>query len=542
MGDFFMYKRIIVFFSLLMVLLGVGIINTYKISQGEILCDAAAQQSSYKLKVASMRGNIYDYKKRPLVSKCEETCISVTPDFNTISILTQLLNEEEQSFAIEKLKDGKPFVMKLTDDRHLIANGISTFRVPKRYENTNLAPHIIGYVNGDMQGVFGVEKAFNEYLSNSQGNIFVKYRVDALNRRIPGENVVIENTMYKCSKGVVLTLDEKIQKIAQSAAEKYIKKGAVIVAEVPNCEIRACVSMPSFSPTEVASVLNDEDAPLLNRALLPYNIGSVFKLVTAAAILESDLNPNEIYPCTGKCNVDNHEFHCFNNKPHDGVDLKRAIALSCNTYFIEKALAIGGEKILEMAKRLGLAKELELAPEIISKKGLLPSRESLENDRILANFSFGQGKLLVTPIQIAALINTIASGGTYCEPKLIEGLVSENLDFVQKTAKPRLIRVLTKEHSDILLSAMKDSVEYGTSTRGKPDVGLAAAKTGTAQTGIKIDDRPVIQAWYAGIYPADEPKYVIITFAEDAKGGGESCGPAFKKIAQDIFYEFLKYA
>ena len=85
---------------------------------------------------------------------------------------------------------------------------------------------------------------------------------------------------------------------------------------------------------------------------------------------------------------------------------------------------------------------------------------------------------------------------------------------------------------------MKASVEYGTSARGKPSKGVAAAKTGTAQTGIKIEDRAVIQAWYAGIYPADNPKYSIIVFAEDAKGGGESCGPAFKKIAQEIFCNF----
>ena len=525
-----------------MFLLGIGVVNTYRISQGEVLCDAAAQQSSYKLKVASMRGKIYDCQKRPLVGKSEETFISVIPEFNTVDILTQILNEEEQIIALERLKNGKPFVMKLLDEKHLIAKGIRTFRVPKRYDSMDLAQHIIGYVDCDMQGVCGVEKAFNEYLDNAKGNIFVKYKVDALNRRIPGESAVIENNLYKSSKGVVLTLDERIQRIAQSSAEKYIKKGAVVVTEVPNCEIRACVSMPGFSPTDVVSALNDIDSPLLNRALLPYNIGSVFKLVTAATILESDLDSNKIYNCTGKCSVDGHEFHCFNNKPHDNVDLKRAIALSCNTYFIEKSLELGGEKILEVAKRFGLAKKIELAPEIVSKSGLLPSLNSLESNRILSNFSFGQGKLLVTPMQVAALINTIASGGLYCEPRLIEGLVNENLSFVQKTAKPSLVRVLTKECANTLLNAMKESVEYGTSARGKPDVGIAAAKTGTAQTGIKIDDRPVIQAWYAGIYPADAPKYVIITFAEDAKGGGESCGPAFKKIAQDIFYYILNYA
>ncbi len=530
------------FFSLLMVLLGVGVVNTYKISRGEVLCDAAAQQSSYKLKIASMRGNIYDCNKRPLVGKAEETYIAVTPELNTMAVLSQLLNEEEQKLALEKMKGGKPFTMPLTDEKHLIAKGVSTFRVPRRYSsgNGNLAPHIIGYLDGDRQGVCGIEKAFNDYLNSATGNIFVRYKVDALNRRIPGESAAIENTMYKCSKGVVLTLDENIQQIAQSAAEKYIKKGAIIVAEVPTCEIRACVSMPTFSQTDVASVLEDVDSPLLNRALLPYNIGSVFKLVTAAAILESDLDSREIYHCTGRCAVDEHEFHCFNNKPHGDVDLEQALALSCNTYFIEKALSLGGEKLRELSRRLGLEKAIELAPELTSKAGMLPTKESLSNERILANFSFGQGKLLVTPIQIAALLNTIASGGLYCEPKLVVGLVNENLSFVQKTAKPNLTRVLTKECADSLLKAMEASVEYGTSAKGKPEEGRAAAKTGTAQTGIKIDDRPVIQAWYAGFYPSDKPKYVIVVLAEDAKGGGDSCGPAFKRIVEDVLKKQFK--
>lgn len=518
-----------------MLALGTAVFNTYKISRGEMLCDAAARQSSYKLKVATMKGTIYDCNKKLLVGVSDETFIAVTPEVNTLSILSKVLSDEEKTSAFEGFKSGKPFVLKLSDEKQLIAKGINTFKVPRRYATNQIASHIIGYLNSDMQGVCGIEKAFNEFLNSAKGNVFVKYKVDALNRRIPGENSTIEDTMYKRSKGVVLTIDEHIQKIAEIAAQKYIKKGAIVITEVPNCEIRACVSMPNFSPTNVAAVLNDEDSPLLNRALLPYNIGSVFKLVTAAAILNENMNPNEPYDCVGKCKVDEHEFHCFDNKGHGMVNLEKAVALSCNTYFIEKALAIGSEKILKLAQNLGFSKEFELAPGIIAKAGVLPTLENLSNDRALANFSFGQGKLLVTPIQVAVLINTIASGGLYCEPKLVEGLVNENLNYIQKTAKSNSVRVLTQECAQNLIEYMKASVEYGTSARGKPSKGIAAAKTGTAQTGIKVENRAVIQAWYAGIYPADNPKYSIIVFAEDAKGGGESCGPAFKKIVQEIF-------
>ena len=366
--------------------------------------------------------------------------------------------------------------------------------------------------------------------TNTKSSLFAKYKSHSTHQR----------KRLRVSSRWVLTIDEKIQKIAEFAAQKYIKKGAILITEVPNCEIRACVSMPTFSPTDVAVVLNDEDAPLLNRALLSYNIGSVFKLVTAAAILNENKSPDEIYNCTGNCEVDGHKFHCFENKGHGAVNLEKAIALSCNTYFIEKALTIGGEKLLELSKKLGFSKEFELAPGIISKAGVVPTIENLSNTRALANFSFGQGKLLVTPIQVAILLNTIASGGLFCEPRLVEGLVNENLNYIQKTAKPSLTRVLSTECAKNLVEYMRSSVEYGTSAKGKPDNGFAAAKTGTAQPGIKIENRPVIQAWFAGIYPADKPKYSIVVFAEDAKGGGESCGPAFKKITHEIFYNILK--
>ena len=220
---------------MLMVSLEIAVFNTYKISRGEILCDAAARQSSYKLKVATMKGNIYDCKKRPLVGVSDETFISVTPEINTLNVLSQILSDDEKNFALEEIKSGKPFVMKLSDEKQLIAKGINTFKVPKRYSKNQIAPHIIGYLDNDMQGVCGIEKAFNDFLNIAKGSIYVKYKVDALNRRIPGENSVVENTMYKHSKGVVLTIDEKLQKIAELAAQKYIKKGAIVITEVPNC-------------------------------------------------------------------------------------------------------------------------------------------------------------------------------------------------------------------------------------------------------------------------------------------------------------------
>ena len=138
--------------------------------------------------------------------------------------------------------------------------------------------------------------------------------------------------------------------------------------------------------------------------------------------------------------------------------------------------------------------------------------------------------LMASPIQISGLINAIASGGEYTTPTLIKGLVNENLNFINITRAENPIRVIKEDTAEKLKGYMKASIEYGTSLRGKPESIEAAAKTSTAETGIVVDGKKVIQAWYAGFFPFEKPRYSIVVLSEDASGGGESCGPVFKEI------------
>lgn len=532
-----MYKRIIIFFSLMMSCVCFIAFNLFSISKGEKLYSAATQQSLYKLKVADFRGNIYDCQKKLLTGSKKETIVAVNPSIETTNMLSELLSNDELKDFMELSKTGKPFTFKLDESRNIVGSNI--FRVNSRYSKSKcLAQHIVGYLDSSLNGVCGIEKAFNDYLNDDKGEIYVKYKVDALNRMIPGEEAKVEDTSYKQTKGVVLTIDKRLQEIAELAAERYIRKGAILISEVPTCKIRACVSMPDFSPENIADVLNDKDSPLINRAFYAYNLGSVFKLVTAAAALESGISADEIFNCTGGIKVDDAEFHCFNGKAHNDVNMEQALAHSCNGYFVEIARKVGAETMLKFAKLLGFGKSIELAPGMISQRGNIPTLEQLSNIKTLANFSFGQGTLLATPIQTIGLINTIASGGYYVKPQLVEGLVNEHLEYTSKVVQQNKIRVLSKATTEALKRGMVGSIEYGTGTKGKPINGQAAAKTGTAQTGMKVDDRNVIQCWFAGFYPAAEPKYSILIFAEDAEGGGQSCGPAFRKVANEIYNNF----
>lgn len=198
--------------------------------------------------------------------------------------------------------------------------------------------------------------------------------------------------------------------------------------------------------------------------------------------------------------------------------------------------------MIDFSKEFGFGVETELAPGLISEAGKLPEVSSLYDKMTMANFSFGQGSFLGTPLQVSGLINAFASGGEYRTPKLVEGLVDEDLNFVQSVEDSKPVRVISNKTAEIIKDTMKASVEYGTSTKGKPSNGFAAAKTATAETGIiNSEGKSVIQAWYAGFYPYDNPKFSIVVLAEDGTGGGESCGPVFKQIADDIYNQLPNY-
>lgn len=510
------------------------IISMYRVATGDWLCNAAANQSSYKLIVSKPRGMIYDCKKRPLVGLGEKDVFAtIMPTIESINYVKKLLPKEESDKILEKFSLGYPFKAKMsrglseTDD-------IKVFEVPGRYSKEQLLPHLIGYVNDNGDGVSGIEYCFNDILKNTGAEISVRYKVDALGRALKGEKTEIDNTLYLQTKGVVLTIDRNIQEFAQKAAKKFMKKGAVIVTEIPTCKVRACVSMPDFSPLDLESALENEDSPFVNRAFSSYNVGSVFKLVTAAAALEAGIAPSYSYDCCGHLDVEGTTFHCFNGGAHHLVDMKSAITYSCNTYFIKLSEMLKPRQIVEMSNNLGFNKEIELAPELVTAKGNLPSVKQLKDKRSLANFSFGQGSLMATPLQISGLINAIASNGFYSKPTIVEGIVNENLDYTQKFELSNQNKVMSEKTAEFLMDSMRSSVENGTSIQGKPSSNGAGAKTATAETGIINNDHRVIQAWYAGFYPAYQPKYSVVVLTEDGVGGGESCGPVFKSIADDL--------
>lgn len=526
-----MYKRSVILFGFLMFLFCVAFFSLDYIASKENLYDAALNQQSYKLKISDVRGTIYDCRNIPLVNTKKKLIAAVIPCMESLTALTPAVSEPQKAELYKKCSKNTPFTMEVS--RKVKSPYIKVFEVPIRYSGVTLASHVIGYLSGDKKGVCGIEKTYDDYLSGEHHNIYVRYNVDASGKILPGKKELTEDKSYLKSKGVVLNIDSRIQALAEETANKYISRGAVIISEVPNCEIRACLSLPGFLPSNVQNSLNDKNSPFLNRVMCSFNLGSIFKLITSSAALEKGISKDTLYNCEGVNKIEDASFKCFNGKKHETINMEQAMAHSCNGYFIELIKKMPSDALLNMSKKFRLGHENTLAPDMVSETGTLPCEESLQNIKTLANFSFGQGKLMATPLQITGVINTIASSGVYSSPKLVKGVVDESMRFVKKgkdAAPEEKEKIISESTAETLKSLMKASVDYGTSQRGKPETTEAAAKTSTAQTGIIENGKKIEQSWFAGFFPYDKPKYSIIILSEAGSGGGESCGPVFKEI------------
>ena len=528
-------RRVAGFFGVVMLGLLICILSVYTISGGELLAETAQQQSVYRLTVNETRGTIYDCNLLPLTGEEKRWVAAVAPGVQTASDLSRALGSDGVASLSSLLQDGRPFALSLPSN--VSGDGILTFQVSERYAGQEqLAAHAIGYLDGSGHGVAGVEKAYDDFLAEQKGEISVTYQVDALHRALAGETPSVSDTSALGKAGLVLTIDKRIQRIAEEAAREHLTKGAVLVVEVPNCEIRAMVSLPSFDPDNVAQLLEDEDSPLLNRCLAPYSVGSVFKLVSAAAALEAGLPPDTAYECTGGITVSGDVFHCYDEEAHGEEDMRLAIANSCNTYFVNLMQQVDPSLFLGMAERFGFGSGTQFAPGYLSSAGVLPTESSLRIPKALANFSFGQGELTATPLQIAAMVNAIASGGEYTAPSLVEGTVDAGLNTTSTAGRQEPVRILSAYHAALLQNFMLASVQEGTSEKYSPAHGEAGAKTATAQTG-RYDENGVeeVHSWFAGFYPYDDPQYVIVVFSETGTGGGPTCGPVFQQIADGIW-------
>src|SRR5881275_231598 len=496
--------------------------------------------------------------------------LDLARDYNSKDLERHYRNDTEVPYSY--IKDIDFSTMAKFSEHDVGLPGVDIAIKPVRsYVYGALAAHILGYVGapddvnkeearrytfyqGDVDGKSNIEKAMDDYLRGKPG---VRY----LRRNAKGTiDEVLREDPPKQGANVFLTLDARIQSIAEEAL-RAVGRGGAVVVDPNNGNILAMASVPSFDPNKFIpsikakdwkALQKDEADPLVDRAVSALPPGSTFNLITALAGLRKGLANNK-YSCGGGVSYGDHFFQCWvasKHYTHGTIGLVDAIKVSCDSFFYQYGNAAGIQSIDVIGKLLGIGEEsgLQLSGE---QTGNMPGPEWMQihhpqerwSQAQTANVSIGQGYTLVSPLQLAMAYATIANGGICYYPRLVDKVLKQDgspvLDDQGKPAAqpPRVRSDLRQEISpdkiDIVRKGLWKVVneDAGTGGRARLKDWVVAGKTGTAQATERGQEENV--AWFACFAPYDHPKYVVVVMVQGASGhGGEVAGPIATRILE----------
>jgi penicillin-binding protein 2 len=435
---------------------------------------------------------------------------------------------------------------------------------PQRvYPNSRFAAHLLGYVReasddqlkqgryrrGDMVGQSGLERLLDEFLRGKDGG--ERIEVDAMGRPMR----LIQSTEPHPGAQVVTTVDRRIQEAAEKAMEGHA--GAVVVMDPRNGDVLAMVSTPAFEIDRFTGaidreswlrVMKDPEFPLLNRTLQSqYAPGSVFKIIVAAAGLqEKTLTPADRTYCNGEFQLGTWTFKDWKREGHGTVDALDAMRQSCNVFFYQAGLKIGGAAITRYATAFGFGQPtgIDLGTE---KFGLIPQPKARGRRGVAAfqageivNMSIGQGQVLVTPMQVARFMAAVANGGVLWKPRLVQRIERPERGVVWSDTGTVTGHVeLNPAVWAFLRQSLWAVVNADGTGAGARIPGLdIAGKTGTAQTiANSRADKGQDHAWFASFAPVKDPEVVVVVLVERGGKGGQIAAPIARKIMNAIFLE-----
>lgn len=504
--------------------LWIGTDQTYAVSAG--------RQTAQITELPRERGNFYDRKGRLLTGYTREWYALCIPGDASYATLFPYVSYAKQVELYENRNASGPFLVPVEQD--LTAQEIPTYEGTRRYLPLPIAVHLLGYLNGEGQGVSGLEYAYDDILTASSDEAVVSCITSAQGRLLDGEAPTVTVQNRGTGEGVQLTLDADIQRLCEGVAGLSMPRGCIIVMDTQSGEVLACVSMPEYDPEDVSKSIRADDTSLINRAFSAFSAGSVFKVLLAAAAYENGLDWFT-HECTGSVEVARQVYRCAQGRAHGEVNLRGALEQSCNCYFVELGQVLGGSAVLQEAEKFGFGQACAVAPGLKSSAGLLPDGEALDNLGQLALFSFGQGDLSATPLQITAMMNTIASGGSYRPPRFVYGVVDEALQLVTPLQVPEAQRVCREDTAQVLRDMLRSVVEEGIGQDARPREGTAGGKTGTAQTGqFDSNGEELLNYWFSGFYPAEEPRYTITVLQDGVLEPETSSAEVFAHIADAL--------
>jgi cell division protein FtsI/penicillin-binding protein 2 len=523
---------ILLFFFLLTGVALIGRIFMLQIVHGGEYAKAAVIQRSLRHVYATGRGQILDRNGASLRdTRWEPALISFSPvlEDDFYQVLARYELDDENSVHVISNVDAITF--RRLQDKPI--PGLIPILEEIPYGPDALAPHITGYIQRQetrkrapnyvelsYKAVAGLERYFDSSLSASRPSTLAVI-MDGPGRPIDGLGFrEWSESSLRRPYNVVTTIDRNIQSVVEQIGRRTMESGAIVVLDPQNGDILAMASFPDFSPRqlyqgisaqEYSKLDTDPHTPFVNKAVQKYSPGSVFKVVLAAAALENRLDHRETYLCTGSIEVGDRTISCYQGNAHGEVDLKKALTVSCNAYFIQLGQQLGRETVTETAQQftLGRAAGLPLSNE---SSGNIPTPEELPFLGDLANASIGQGLVETTPLQLARMMATIANQGRDIYPRLVAEITDKNGGTVRCFPVQYGARVTTPATARLLTSMMQEVVESGTARDAASPYYTAAGKSGTAQTGREGES----YYWFAGFAPIEDP-LVVAVFLESRR-------------------------
>lgn len=554
-----------------------------QIVQGDYFRELAENNRLRKLPIKAPRGLIFDRARRLLVENIPSYNLmfdrsrSADPG-KSLAFAAEVLGKpvEELQTILDGYR-GVPEFKPVLLGENLTLSQVSRFGVQgleypefevdvqhlRLYRHREQTAHIIGYLGevtqdeiehsggayqpGDMVGKKGIEQIYDQELRGEDGEreVVVDSRGELLK-----EN---HRTDAVPGKPLTLSLDLDLQQEAARWLDGPEKVGAIVAMDPKSGEILALVSSPSFNPNLFARRLQKDEwqallaapnNPLQNRAIQnTHSPGSVFKTIMAVAGLsEGVVDEHTRFFCAGSAVFYGRPFRCWRKGGHGSVDVRSALMHSCDVYFYNVGQRLGIDRIARYARLFGLGSPtgIELQGE---KKGLVPDEAWSQKARghkwypgETISVAIGQGPILLTPLQMASMTAIIANGGTRVVPHLIKGapVESEHVPInpaALQAAREGMWQVVNVPGGTAYGRARVPGLDMAGKT-GTVQVIAQANRTEAKALPFKYRDH----AWFASFAPLDDPRLVVVVFAEHGGSGSGVAAP----IAQALHAKYFK--
>ena len=562
------------------VLLGLLVrIGFLQFVEGSELKEKAYKQQTVNKLVSPKRGNILDCNGKSLAISAKVDTVSINPtkikgktDAETTQKKESLakafseifeLDYEETLAKVNSNSSIQTIAKRVEQDKiskleeWMKANntytGINIDEDTKRYyPYNNLASYVIGFCDNENQGIYGIERSYNSYLTGTPGKIVTSTDVNK-------DEISDENGQYieaENGNNVMLTIDANIQGIA----EKYLKEaveennarnGNVIIVKPSTGDVLAMAQYPDydlnnpFTPNTTYwmdrwdSLSSSEKTEMYRNIMVSsrYEPGSTFKLINASVALEENITGTDVandFNCVGYEMFGNTKIKCWTSGAHGGQSLRQVLQNSCNPGMMQLASRIGAGTLYKYYNAFGLFSKTGVGlPEEINSD--FHKQENVGPTE-LATMAFGQ-RIKVTPMQLVTALSAIANDGVLMQPHITKQIINTDTNAVTNIEPTAVRQVISSETAAKMLDMMESVVTDGTGSSGSVKGYSVGGKTGTSEPPIENKDYGYVASFVA-VAPAENPEIVILVALYDPQvknyHGGTVSGPVVSSILSEV--------